>query len=302
MSETIPLSAAPGEQAPPDSKPYRSPSQIASYFSCGEAYRRRYIEKERYPYGVSALIGSGMHKGAEVNFKQKLDSHEDLPTPQIVEAAVAGFNERLEKDDVSLDKDELAIGREVVLGKARDTVAHYAAAFATMQAPDYQPIAVEQKFRIPVPRGTHDILGVIDLVAKVRNEPGHRLRDFKTGKRRKSAIDEADSLQLTCYDAGHRTLYDGMAPADVGLDVLVFSDTKTKGQTVSRQELVGTRDAADFQVLANVLNVVDHGIKAGTFLPNGRGTWKCSAKFCEFYTRGCPYVNAAKIQQIEDAP
>ena len=77
---------------------------------------------------MSALIGSSMHKGAEVNFKQKLDSHEDLPVAQVVEAAVAGFNERLEKDDVSLDKDEQAIGREVVLGKARDTVAHYAAA------------------------------------------------------------------------------------------------------------------------------------------------------------------------------
>jgi hypothetical protein len=295
MSETIPLGGGtvPGATDKPI-KPHRSISQVTSLLGCGEAYRRRYVEKEKYPWGVSALIGSGMHKGAEVNFKQKLVTHEDLPVKDIVDAAVAGFEERLEKDDVAIDKGE---NRELVIAAGKVKVQNFAAAFATMQAPDYQPVATEQKFRIEVPRGTHDIVGVIDLVAILKRlGPGQRVRDFKTAGRKKSTVDEADSLQLTCYDAGHRSIF-GFAPEDVGLDVLI-QGPKSKG--AQRQELVGSRDAEDFRVLANVLNVMDHAIKTGTFLPNGRGTWKCAAKWCEFYTRGCPYVNADKLQQIGD--
>jgi hypothetical protein len=294
--ETTPAqpSIQPASEQP--KKPHRSPSQLTSYFSCGEAYRRRYIEKERLPFGMSALIGSGMHKGAEVNFRQKLESHADLPVKEIVDAAVVGFEERLDKDGVALSKDEKSMGQDVAVGLAKDTVRHYAAAFATMQAPHYQPVAVEQPFRIPVNRGTHDIVGVIDLTAVVDDLPGQRVRDFKTKRRKPSALDEADSLQLSCYDAGHRVLF-GFAPADVGLDVLVFSETKTKGVGVSRHEMVGDRDERDFQVLANVLNAVDHGIKSGTFLPNGRGTWKCSERWCEYYPT-CPYVNSQKLTAI----
>jgi hypothetical protein len=44
---------------------------------CGEQYRRRYLENEIIPPGISARIGSGVHKAAEINFRAKIQTGED---------------------------------------------------------------------------------------------------------------------------------------------------------------------------------------------------------------------------------
>lgn len=244
------------------------------------------------------LKGSGMHKGAEVNFRQKIESHEDLPMEQIIDAAVAGFDAELERSDVALTADEQSLGRDVAIGLARDEVKSLAAAFAVFQAPYYQPIEVERRFRIPVPRGTHDVLGVIDLIAEVNNQAGRRIVDFKTGKRKKSAATAAESLQLTTYAAGHMVEF-GEPPADVRLDVLILkSGKKTAGQ-VERQELVQQRGQADFVVLANKLNAMDKAVKEGVFLPAAEGAWNCSEKFCPFF-KSCGYVNPNRNDSAQE--
>jgi len=273
-------------------RPHRSPSQIGSYLRCGEAWRRIYLEHERPPPFISMLTGTGMHKGAQVNFEQKIESHVDLPVPQIVDAAVAGFDAAVAKDGVTLTDKEKPAGQEMAVGAARDNVAKLAAAFAIMQAPDYQPIAVEQRVRIPVPRSTHDLLGVMDFVGTVRGVTGQRVRDWKTGKRKKSAVDAAESTQLTFYAAAHQVHY-GAPPADVGLDVLII---KSKG--IERQELVEQRDEKDFQALAATLNTMERGIKAGIFLPAVPDAYWCRS--CVFRPT-CPYVNNARVEAAKAA-
>ena len=53
-------------------KPYISPSQLNTFENCGEAYKRRYLDKEIIPPVVAALRGTGVHRGAEMNFVQKI--------------------------------------------------------------------------------------------------------------------------------------------------------------------------------------------------------------------------------------
>jgi hypothetical protein len=240
-----------------------------------------------------------MHAGAEHNFKQKIESHVDLPMQEIVDAAVAAFDEEYAKGGVMLQADEKSLGEEAAVGLARDDVRNMAAAFAVYQAPDYQPVATELTVRIPVERGSRDLYGIIDLVAKVRDLPGQRVRDFKTGKRKKSAVDVADSIQLTFYAAAHMVHY-GEPAMDVGLDVLVNNPKKG----VSRQELVDTRDANDINALAATLNMVEKGINAGVFLPAVQmaSAWWCSPKFCNYHST-CGYVNHQRISAAsgEDA-
>jgi hypothetical protein len=279
----------PAKPTEPPQRGRRSVSQMTLYFACGEAYRRRYIEKEKIPAGIEALVGSAMHAGAEANFKQKLESHVDLPRQQIIEAAIAGFNKRLAEEGAAFTDEQEAEGRDVVIDRARNLAAEYANAFAIYQAPHYQPKAVEQWVVIPVPRGPNDIVAVLDLVTT-----DDEVRDFKNSKRTKSSISAAESVQLTMYAAAHAVKY-GKPAKDVGLDILVHT---TKG--VKRQVLTDQRDAKDFTVLANRLNVMEKGISTGVFLPANPGDWKCSKRWCEYFTT-CPYVNAERIAAAQAA-
>lgn len=278
-------------------KPHRSPSQLNTYFRCGEFWRRYYLENERYPANLGMLKGTGMHRGAQYNFEQKIESHADLPMAQIVDAAVAAYDSELSKG-VTLTDDEAAMGPGVATGQARDDVARLAAAFSHMQAPDYQPIAVEKMVRIPVPRGTHDLLGIMDMVAYDLSQNRKLVvNDFKNSKRKKTATDAAESTQLTFYAAAHQVEY-GEPAAEVRLDVLVL--TKTKG--VQRQVLAEQRDKADFQVLANRLNVMEQGVKAGVFLPAMPGSWWCSKNSCPYWANhSCAFVNSQRIEAAREA-
>ncbi len=274
----------------PATKPHYSPSSMGHYFRCGESWRRTYIQKERQPPVLVMVKGTGMHKGAQANFTQKLQTHEDLPVQDLVAIAVAAFDEEIEKTGIALTDKDKAIGQEIAIATARDDVAKLAAAFRLTQAPHYQPVegGIERRYRIVVPKSSHDLLGVIDLVATVGGKPGHHIRDFKTSGKKKSSVDSASSDQLTAYAAGHMVEF-GFPAEDVGLDVLV---SNKKG--VVRQDLPEKRDEKDFAALATKINAMDAGVKAGIFLPADPGSWYCRPGVCPFHST-CPYVNHARI-------
>ncbi len=116
-------------------KPHLSATQLEMYWRCPEQYRRRYIEHEVVPPGISALTGRAIHRGAETNFRQKIESHADLPAKDIVEAAVAGFDVDV-LGGYMLSADEASRGVAIVLGEAKDQTAQLADVHAREQAPD----------------------------------------------------------------------------------------------------------------------------------------------------------------------
>lgn len=257
-------------------KPHLSATQLESYVRCPEAYRRSYVEREKLPPGIALLKGKGFHKGAETNMRQKLETHVDLPADDIVAASVAAFETDL-RSGYALDMGETR-NHETVIGEAKDGLATMAELHAKEQAPDYQPVMVEEQIRIELP-GPRDLLAVIDLA-----DDADRVTDFKTGGKKKSQ-DEADgSVQLTVY-AGAYKVATGKLPSEVRLDVAIQSKTKTYRDVVTSH-----REPADFQALANRINVVSAAIDAGLFPPTTAGAWWCSAKFCGYHAT-CPFVN-----------
>lgn len=267
-------------------RPHISNSQLDMFTRCGEQYRRRYIEKEIIPPGISFLIGSGCHKGAEANFSQKIESHQDLPKADIIDAAVAGYEEELDGGYL-LTADEEAIGAKNVLGKAKDEVAALAEVHADQQAPDYQPIAVEKRILIPFPSASHDMLGYIDLVDDRR-----RVTDFKTAARKKNQAEVDNSTQLSIYAAAYQVEH-GEPPAEVRLDIML--KTKKPG----RQVLTSTRTQRDFEVLVNRINTMLYALEKGVFMPAPVGSWCCSPKFCGYW-HSCPHVNAQRAAAAEE--
>ena len=261
------------------SKPYLSPSQLDLAGKCLEAYRRRYIEGERIPPGIAAIRGSGVHGGAEANFRQKIESHKDLPASDIVDAAVATFERRYEDGGVTLTPEEDARGATVVLSEAVDSTAALAEVHAEMQAPDYQPARVEETVRLTIPTASHDLLGVLDVYTDDRT-----IVDFKTGGKSKSQNDADTSVQLTAY-AAFATVLDGKPPAGIKMDVLTALKTKTK-----RDVIETTRGPGDFAALAARTNAVLKVIQTGAFAPTSPMSWNCSARWCGYWST-CPYVN-----------
>lgn len=252
-----------------DRKKHLSPSQLDMMSRCGEAYRRRYIEGQRIPPGIAMLSGTGVHAGAEVNFRQKIDTHVDLPAEDIVDASVDGFDRALSRGYERGPEDEHP-------DVARDSVADMARLYADEVAPEYQPRFVEQMVRIELP-GSHDMLGVLDMA-----DDAGRVVDLKTSGKAKSQAEADASPQLTFYAAAHKVLTGNLAET-VRLEVLV------KNKTPKRVMLESTRGPADFAALANRINTASAAIEAGVFLPADPSSWMCSPRWCGYYST-CRYV------------
>lgn len=253
------------------------------YAKCGEQYRRRYVEGEKIPPGIAMLRGTGVHGGFELNMRQKIESYVDLPSSDIVDAAVSKFDTEL-AGGYALNDAEQSRGASIVIGETRDTVATLAGLAAKEICPDYQPKIVEQAVRIELPHLSHDVLGVIDLA----DDKG-RVIDLKTAEKSKSQADADSSTQLTTYSVMHKILTQN-PPSELRLEVLV--NTKTP----KRQTLVTTRDDRDISALAARLEAVTDGIGKGVFAPAPNGAWWCSGRWCGYHA-SCPFVNPGRSAQ-----
>jgi len=270
-------------------KPHFSASQLAMMSRCGEQWRRRYIENEKAPPAVAMLKGTALHHGAEINFKQKIETRKDLPKNDIVETAVDKL-EAAFRDDVSLTKEERKIGTKKLLSQATEEVVKLATVHADEQAPEYQPLKVEQEFRVVMDDCDYDLLGYIDLI-----DDTQRVVDLKTSKAKPKAGLADESIQLTGYAAYQVT--QGVYPVNVRLDVLTSSK-----RGVTRTTVDSIRDANDLRTLGKRIDMAAAAIQAGVFMPAIPGSWWCSNTWCGYWD-SCPYVNserkAKQLVQLE---
>lgn len=268
-----------------EKKKYLSPTQLDTYARCGEQYRRRYLLGDKVPPGIAALKGRAVHKGAETNWRQKIESHADLSASQIKEASAAAFEDE-KKGGFLLTADEQSQGLQKTLGVALDRTVVLANVFAEKVAPIHQPKLVEETFRIEIPHAPFDISGRLDMM-----NDKNAISDLKTSGKRKSQSEVDDSVQLTIYSIGGQALT-GSPVENVELDVLV--DTKEP----QHQKLVSTRGRKDFEALVNRINMVTRGIEAGVFTPAVPGSYYCSPRWCGYWST-CPFVNSERANAAE---
>ncbi len=273
-------------------KPHASPSQLGLYFKCGEAYRRRYIEKERRPPGFAMLRGRGVHSAAEHNFRQKVDSHVDLSRAEIIEAGVEGFEVGVEAEGVSLSDEEQSRGLTVVKAEAKDQVARLAAGHADQQAPEYQPIIVEETMRLELgPSHKMDLLGVVGVI--VEGDEAPKVVDFKTGTAKKNPADLNADVALTFYAIASSGLLK-QPIKDVRLDILLDQKRGVQRQVIDQQ-----RGTADVAVLSHRVSAFLAGVDAGIFTPAMPGAWWCSPKWCGYWA-DCQFVNGERTAAAKE--
>jgi hypothetical protein len=265
-------------------KPHFSVSQLNMLSRCGEQYRRAYVEGERIPPGIAAAKGTAVHRAAEENLTQKIETHQDISVDDATAAAAAAFDKQVEVYGITLSDDEKHKGEDAVLGEAKDRAVAMAKAHIELQAPLYQPLFCEEAVRLEIPKSSHDFLGIIDLVDDKR-----RVVDWKTTAQRKSQSEADYSLQLTAYALLYNKLTGQGYPDELRLEYLV--DSKKRGP--QRQMLRTYRGDSSVDALAARIETAKNLVKAGFFAPVEPGHWCCSPKWCGYWAT-CPYVDSER--------
>ena len=167
-----------------------SPSSLGMFQRCPYQWQQRYIKGRKIPPAEAPFVGSAVHAGLERNFRQKIESHVDLPAVELLgwyddEGFLKTLGEEMEKGGEEVIWDTSA---DQARARGRAMIAGYHAAVS----PRIQPIGVEGKievdFGLAVPvEGRYDLL------------EDRSCTDWKTGRRKRTKPQEAWRIQAAVY-------------------------------------------------------------------------------------------------------
>ena len=240
-------------------KDYISPTQINMYLRCPAQYYFRYILGMIIPPKSALTKGKAVHKGQEVNYKQKIETHEDMKLSDLQEVVATEFETLAPETEWQPDEDP---------GKIKDETISLASLYHTEIAPTVQPMLVEEEILIDIPGGK--LKGYIDLV-----DMQEYIRDTKTASRTPSQDVISKSLQLSAYALAYRKEMD-REENGVKLDYLV--NTKTPKVVT----LEGKRTEQDLQRFVSIATRVMDAIQKGVFYPN-QDNFMCDEKNCGYW-------------------
>ena len=259
---------------------HMSASSLGMGLRCMEQFRQRYILGNKIPPGFAAHVGSGVHRGAEVDLRAKIATGEDVPVDMVEDAAADGYRERLRNDGVFVPREERSRAK-LDAADGLDRAVRLARAWRLDVAPDVQPAMVEQRIEADGD-GPDDLpwLGYLDLI-----DADGRVVDWKTANRRWAKGREHDEVQATVYRHLVRT-FTGREPA--ALRYVVLYESKSKGVQADTRDTERTDD--DWRVVQARARLVVAQARAGIFPPAAPGSWNCSPRWCGFWG-SCPHIS-----------
>jgi hypothetical protein len=238
-----------------DPAPVLSPSQVRCFLDCPARWWFKYGLQLPERKNSSLALGLAVHQALEVNFREKLETQEDLDTIGVVTIFREAWMEQVPQTEFTSDENQGDLRRmgERLVSKYMDEV-----------APKVEPAAVELDVQGEISgvavRGRVDVLDV-----------DGRLIDFKTASRRPSCVSPDHAFQLATYEQ----ITPG-ASGEVRIDSLVKTQTV---QIVQQAYTVGEPDIRATQVL---YPMAQKAMGAGMYCPN-RQSLLCSHKHCSFW-------------------
>lgn len=255
-------------------------SSMDTFEKCGEMFRRRHLENEIIPPAIAAHIGTGLHKGAEINHRGKIATGQDEPLSVVQDAARDGYVQGIKEKRAYFPPEDLPSARVAAEAGIDETVS-LATLYYQEVAPHIIPVLVEERVEIEVPELIPTISGTVDVV-----DADNRLIDLKTASRVWPVGRAEHSHQATIY---HKLVEaaTGRPPAEIKFEILI------KGGKGRHQTIRTSRTEADFRALVSRLQIMMRMITAGIFPPASAGAWVCAPRYCGyFYT--CPHIPAHK--------
>ncbi len=238
-----------------DPAPVLSPSQVRCFFDCQARWWFKYGLHLPERKNSSLALGLAVHQALEVNFREKIETREDLETAGVVCVFREAWMEQVPQTVFTADESQGDLRRtgERLVSKYMDEVAQ-----------TVEPAAVELDVQGEISgvavRGRVDVLDVEG-----------RLIDFKTASRRPSSVSPDYAFQLATY----QQITPG-ASGEVRIDSLVKTQTV---QIVQQAYTVGDADVRATQVL---YPMAQKAMGSGMYCPN-RQSMLCSQKHCSFW-------------------
>lgn len=252
------------------------------FLRCQLQFQYRYLDGKIRPPGVALLVGSTVHKAAEVNLLAKRDDGAALPTEAVQDLAAMEFDRQWsEAGDVALDEDERGLGFAAVKGAAKDESVRLTGMHSLLLVPSLDPLHVEKSVRVAVPGLSLELEGTFDLVTKNR-----KVHDLKTSGKRLSADSITSSVQMRLYDLLY-SVETGERPKALALDVV----QKTKKADAY---IVESGAFASHDPILEMAGRVERGVKSGVFQPASPDHWACGPSYCGYYNE-CPFGARARV-------
>lgn len=240
---------------------YISPSQINMFLRCPAQYYFRYCEGLIIPPKSALTKGRAVHKGQEINYKQKIKTKQDLPLDDVKDAVATEFEAAAQETEWKPDEDK---------GKIKDETVSLATLYHREVAPTVQPQYVEEEVFFQIPDTEIKLKGFIDVV-----QEGGIIRDTKTTAKTPNQDTADKSMQLTAYSLAYRTLT-GEEETGLVLDYLV----NTKVPKVVPLKTQRSKD--DIARFIYITSQITKAIQSGIFYPNP-DNFMCSEENCGFW-------------------
>ncbi len=267
-------------------KPHLSPSQILMMQRCPAQWYYRYVCGFKVPPSGAMSTGSALHAGAYHNYSQKIESHEDLPTDDVLDAFSTDFEAR--KSETQWNKDEKP-------EELKDKGARALDVYQTEVASSIQPTLVEDKARLEIPNFNYDLIVVPDLIQKIEGGK-ESVRDIKFTTKSPDGVSSgnvhpkvSDLTQLTFY-ALARSEKTGEAIEDGSLDYCV--GTKKSASAIPVPVKFTTQD---FQYAKNMIALTARQIELEHYPPN-RQSIMCSRRYCGYFNE-CEKHFGGKVKE-----
>lgn len=267
-----------------------SPSSIEGFWKCPEQWRREKILKEKLPANGKTIFGSAFDAAVTFNYRQKIDSREDLPAGQMRDYAGDAWNTVVEEEKGSR---EIDWGTDKPHELQAEVITHVVGSDANpggyhgIVAPTVQPVAVQRWTEVPLSVG-------IPLVGKIDLETDTGLIvDLKTASKTKTQDELDKSVQATSYlyaRAREGQPASGFAwHASIRLKtpkIAVLETHRSEAELVMFDRLV--------TVTARTINgyMRDYGPDGPWPAASPLGWW-CSPSMCSFWP-SCPWRGGAK--------
>lgn len=234
-----------------------SPSSVNTFFDCSTKWYYRKVLGLPETRGAALGLGTAVHEALAENFRQKIETKEDLPVDGVRALFIYGLVRQL--DEITLTKDDSPDD----LRECGETMVRV---FMDRAAPAIQPAAVEEHVEGLI--GDVPVQGYIDI----RDVDG-RVIDIKTAARKPSGITPEQQLQVSTYAILH-------SQASGAASVITLTKTKTVAMV---QESVDV-SPRDRQLTERLYSIARDQMHAGLYAPR-RSSYLCSRKYCSFWER-----------------
>ena len=232
-----------------------SPTQVRSFLDCSAKWWFKYGLGLPETKTSSMAFGLAIHRTLEINFREKLETGEDLETPGVVTIFRDAWLEQVGQTVFRKDEDPSAL---------RKTGERLIARYMDEVAPRIQPMAVELEVKGEIAGVA--VSGRVDVL-----DVKGRVVDVKTSSRKPSCVSPDYAFQLATY----RQITPD-ASGEARLDTLVKTQSP---QLVEQSYRVGEEDLRQTQVL---FPLVQDGIRNGLYFPNRQSLF-CSRRHCSYW-------------------